>query len=121
MAVDFTVRPVRQYGRMYRVPLLTTAATPLGGVVVGGRNTLLEIAGVVEVTTAATAVTLVASYTDPDGVPQNLEVLAAVSEPVGITGFRGGPILAAGGTAVSVVATAGTANQAQVSVALRGA
>ena len=74
------------------------------------------------VTTAATDLTLTVKYTSPDlSTAQTLTVLSTVSEPTGATGFVSDPFMVAGGTTVTITATAGTANQATVSVALRGA
>jgi len=111
-----------QFGRGYRQALTTTNPTTVTPAIpVGGRHRMVLLLGSVAVTTAATNLTVTVTYTDPDAGQQTKTVLNGVSEPVGATGFVGGPFLCAAGTTVQVTATAGTENQATVSVTLVGA
>jgi len=116
---------VWQFGRGFRQVLSTTNPTTVTPAIpVGGRNRLVLLLGSVAVTTAATTLTVTVTYTeatDPEAGPQTQTVVNAVSEPVGATGFTGGPFFCAAGTTIQVTATAGTANQATVSVTFVGA
>ena len=128
MAQSITRRPVMEV-RATLVPLTSTAGVNLFGqpVPVGGRNRLYTLEGSVAVTTAATDITVEVRWTDPTAGSQTAYAFAesgaaisATSLPVGVTGFSK-RLAAAAGTTVTVTVTAGTANQATVSAALRGA
>jgi hypothetical protein len=122
MAATATARTVRAQ-RALRVLLTTTSATNVFGapVPVVGRNRFVRLWGEANTSTAATTLTLTVTYTHPDLGVQQATVVNGTSEPVGLTPITGGPFLVAGGTAVTVTATAGTANQIRLSIELQGA
>jgi hypothetical protein len=99
--------------------LTTTAATSVVTYTPAGAGNF-KIGGYFRVVTATTVVTWTVTWTDVTGA-QTLTVLSAVSEVVGSYALVDFMVNAAAGSAITVTATAGTANQVYASASIGAA
>jgi hypothetical protein len=112
-ALNTAIQPV-VVARAKRVPLTGTAATTVLSAT-ARKTSLFALSAYASVANAQTNLTLQATWTDPDtGNPQTYTWLNNVAEPVGVYPQNTIIVAAKGGTALSIVATAGTANNIKI-------
>ncbi len=118
MATLYTSKEVRLRARAHRNLLTTTDATTI--ISFSPRKTgLYQVVPYVQVSNAATDLTLTLAWTDPDAGAQTYDWYNTASVPVGVAMQGPRLIVAQGGQVVSITATAGTANNIKISATVQ--